>query len=129
MEKLVYLDTHAVMWLYDKKISAFPAEVLRRINHDALAVSPMVLFELEYLYESDKINCRAQRVVDELGQTLGLKVAGCPFEEVVREAARFSWTRDPFDRIIVAHAMLARATLITKDEIILKHYPKAVWSK
>ncbi len=37
------------------------------------------------------------------------------------------WTRDPFDRLIVSHAKLKSATLITKDPHILKNYIKAVW--
>ncbi|MEI9811179.1 MAG: hypothetical protein WDO18_00250 [Acidobacteriota bacterium] len=36
------------------------------------------------------------------------------------------WTRDPFDRMIVAQARLAKAHLITRDTIIQTHYPKAI---
>jgi len=38
-----------------------------------------------------------------------------------------SWTRDAFDRLIVAQAALDRAALVTRDRLILKHYPKALW--
>ncbi len=37
------------------------------------------------------------------------------------------WTRDPFDRLIVANAKAANASLVTKDERILKNYSRAVW--
>jgi PIN domain nuclease of toxin-antitoxin system len=36
------------------------------------------------------------------------------------------WTRDPFDRLIVANAK-GFAWLISADEAIRKHYPRAVW--
>ena len=47
--------------------------------------------------------------------------------EVTEHCLDLSWTRDAFDRLIVAQAALDRAKLITRDRLILKHYPKAVW--
>lgn len=38
-----------------------------------------------------------------------------------------SWTRDPFDRIIVAPASLNHNILVTKDQSILKNYENAKW--
>jgi PIN domain nuclease of toxin-antitoxin system len=38
-----------------------------------------------------------------------------------------SWTRDPFDRIIVANASLENSILVSKDQSILGHYPFARW--
>jgi PIN domain nuclease of toxin-antitoxin system len=37
---------------------------------------------------------------------------------VVTQAMPLSWTRDPFDRLIVATAILHRAPLVTRDERI-----------
>jgi len=38
------------------------------------------------------------------------------------------WARDAFDRIIVAHARLSGLTpLISSDEDIAEHYPRAIW--
>ncbi|MDQ1473147.1 MAG: hypothetical protein QOJ99_4627, partial [Bryobacterales bacterium] len=39
-----------------------------------------------------------------------------------------TWTRDPFDLMIVSHAKAnGYAPLVTADESIRAHYPKAVW--
>ncbi|MBW8060344.1 MAG: type II toxin-antitoxin system VapC family toxin [Solirubrobacterales bacterium] len=38
-----------------------------------------------------------------------------------------SWTHDPFDRLIAAHAIVADAPLITADRTILAHLPLAIW--
>jgi PIN domain nuclease of toxin-antitoxin system len=35
--------------------------------------------------------------------------------------------RDPFDRLMVAHAAANRAALITRGEEIQRHYRRAVW--
>jgi PIN domain nuclease of toxin-antitoxin system len=44
-----------------------------------------------------------------------------------RNAGPFTWTRDPFDRIITAQDMVSHAPLITKDGAILSHYKRAIW--
>ncbi len=62
-----------------------------------------------------------------LAGSLGLGVCALPFERVVETAQRQAWTRDPFDRLIVAQASLAAAPLLTKDRTIREHYAKAAW--
>lgn len=47
--------------------------------------------------------------------------------EVVEAATGISWTRDPFDRLISAHAIVANAPLITADETIRANLPLATW--
>jgi PIN domain nuclease of toxin-antitoxin system len=42
-------------------------------------------------------------------------------------AADLSWTRDPFDRLISAHAIVANAPLITADETIRANLSLAIW--
>ena len=39
----------------------------------------------------------------------------------VVSAAGLTWTRDPFDRLIVADALAANTQLLTKDDTILRH--------
>jgi PIN domain nuclease of toxin-antitoxin system len=45
----------------------------------------------------------------------------------VQEATTLSWTRDPFDRLIAAHSIVANSPLITADETILENLPLATW--
>jgi PIN domain nuclease of toxin-antitoxin system len=46
---------------------------------------------------------------------------------VVHAAESTDFTRDPFDRLIVAHASLHGAPLVTKDEHLHRHHASAVW--
>lgn len=75
---LIYLDTHAVIWLYSGDKALFSEKALEKIENNALAIS-------------------------------------------------MDFTRDPFDRLITAHAALDNNLIITKDRRILKNYPGAVW--
>lgn len=54
-------------------------------------------------------------------------MADASLAELVQAAAPLSWTRDPFDRLIAAHAIVANAQLVTADETIRENLPLAVW--
>ena len=127
MEAVIHLDTHVIVWLYAKELSRFSNAGLERIEANALFISPMVTLELEYLYETGKIRCKSRVICDSLEQTIGLHVCDDSFAALARVALDQTWTRDPFDRIIVAQAKLADAPLLTKDNSIIKHYKKAFW--
>lgn len=92
-----------------------------------MRVSPLVRLELEYLHAIGRVTDRAGPVLDELAATMGLRMCDAPFAAVVYEAETIEWTRDPFDRLIVAQAALAEAPLVTKDETLHANYSGAVW--
>ncbi len=88
----------------------------------------MAVVELEYLYEIGRIIVKPQEILVKLGIEIGLTVCDHPFPAIAEMALGESWTRDPFDRIIVAHAKSnGGAPLLTKDEQILTHYSNARW--
>jgi len=50
------------------------------------------------------------------------------FGSIVQAALDDKWTRDPFDRTIVAHAKAnGFSNLISSDEEIRQHYPRTIW--
>ncbi len=62
-----------------------------------------------------------------LSQSIGLEVADISLAEVANTAAGLTWTRDPFDRMIAAQAIVADVPLVTADRTILEHLPQATW--
>jgi PIN domain nuclease of toxin-antitoxin system len=69
----------------------------------------------------------AAEVLDALNATTGLVLCDAAFRAVVRAADALGWTRDPFDRFITAQASLFDAPLVTGDELVHRHYARAVW--
>ncbi len=128
MASLIYLDTHVMAWLYSGQIERIPAVARKAINESEVLVSPMVLVELQYLIEIGRFTDPVEQVLEILGRDLGLKVCDLPFPGVARRAFSLSWTRDPFDRLIVSQASLQEAPLVTKDGDIHEHYRGALWS-
>jgi PIN domain nuclease of toxin-antitoxin system len=92
-----------------------------------LAVSPIVELELTYLYEIGRVSEPASAPLSALRRAFGLQVVDTSLTELVQAAAGLSWTRDPFDRLISAHAIVANAPLITADETIRANLPLATW--
>lgn len=124
---MTYLDTHVTAWLYSGLIDILSSRARALINETDVFISPMVVLELQYLFEIDRITQPPQTVVAGLSGSIGLRVCEKSFSQIATRAGRFSWTRDPFDRIIVAHAALDDDLLVTRDQSILKHFQRAVW--
>jgi PIN domain nuclease of toxin-antitoxin system len=125
---VILLDTHVVVWLYGGQRGLIPSRVQRRLNAEQLGVSPFVQLELAYLYEIGRVRSSAQEVIDELSARLDLVVVDVGARAVCNAALRLTWTRDPFDRLLVAHAMVTGLALVTKDETIRHHLPLAWWT-
>lgn len=124
---MIYLDTHVLVRLYQGEIERLSVTVRREIERHDLLVSPAAILELEYLHEIGRLQTGAIKLMDALAADLRAKVCGIPFQQIVEQALQEKWSRDPFDRLIVAHAKAGDAALITKDENIRRHYHRAVW--
>ncbi len=124
---MIYLDTHIVVWLYAGKIEKLSEPAKELINDHEVFISPAVRLELQYLFEIQRVTDEANEIVFDLSDRIGLKLCDKSFNTIVSNALDLSWTRDPFDRIIVANATVNRNILVTKDQNILKNYEKAMW--
>jgi PIN domain nuclease of toxin-antitoxin system len=83
--------------------------------------------ELQYLYELQRTTQPGSVVVDTLEEEIGLSRCKLPFAQVISEALNNNWTRDPFDRIVVAQAQVRQMPLLTRDSSIRDHYTEAIW--
>jgi PIN domain nuclease of toxin-antitoxin system len=124
---MIYLDTHILVWLYDGEIDLLSDKAKKLIEKNSLVISPIVKLELEYLHEIKRLKDTAEKIFQYLNANIGLELATDSFTDVVNKSIKEKWTRDPFDRIITAHARFSSLKLLTKDEKIHKHYNHAVW--
>ena len=127
MAAVIYLDTHVLAWLYAGRVDLLSRRAKRLIESEDLLASPMVGLELEFLHEIGRLTERGSSVLHSLQTQIGLRLCALPFASVIEAARTQSWTRDPFDRIIVGHAVAAHSTLVTKDAMTRRHYKRATW--
>jgi len=124
---VIYLDTHVVVWLYAGQAELLSKTAVEYIEKNDLYVSPIVYLELKFLYEISRIKVTPAEILENLSASIGLSVCDKKFFQIINESISLDWTRDPFDRIIVANAIANDAVLITKDTRILENYLKARW--
>lgn len=115
------------MWLAERRVAPLSATAQRLIDREELQISPMVAMELETLREAGKLRSEPDRILAVLERDHSVRRSQATFDLVIAAARTFSWTRDPFDRLIVANAMADRVRLLTADELILRHFKDAVW--
>jgi PIN domain nuclease of toxin-antitoxin system len=109
------LDTNAVIWL-DR---GHPRTRALARSRQALHISPATLLELQFLVEAGRIRLKnkdIQAIAVDDRWTLDDPPAASWFAA----ALDLSWTRDPFDRLLAAHARLRGWRLATSDGPLLE---------
>jgi PIN domain nuclease of toxin-antitoxin system len=127
--RAVHLDTHIVAWLYRADQHRLPLHARQLIDRADVAISPAVELELTLLHEIERLADPADVMIRSLAESIGLSVSTTAFPTVVRRATSLPWTRDPFDRLICANAIVDDAVLITRDRLIRRHLDRAVWDE
>jgi len=114
------LDTHFLIWLVlgSKRLTAFPW--LDR--YGPWGVSPVSFLEIQFLAEVGRLSVRNPEFTDKVMNDPRFAVDDIPLETIVRHALRLDWTRDPFDRLLVAHSIARRIAFCTTDRSIRSHH-------
>lgn len=104
-----------------------PAPVRALVDSEPPRICPIVELELTFLHEIGRVSEPASAPLSALARSIGLQLCDISFEQVTKVAADLTWTRDPFDRLIAAHAIAIGAPLLTADRGILENLPLATW--
>ena len=125
---MIFLDTHALVFLAADQ-SKIPQKVWGFLDADDLVFSPMARLELDFLYEIGRIAEDPRAIMELLARDHGVIEETDGWVRAPQVAATLGWTRDPFDRLIVAHALTWAAPLLTRDGKIRDNYSHAFWEE
>ena len=114
------LDTHFLIWLVlgSKRIAEFPW--LDRYR--PWGVSPVSFLEIQFLAEIGRLAVRNPEFTNAVMSDGRFAVDDIPLTGLVRYALQLDWTRDPFDRLLVAHSSARRIAFCTTDRGIVSHH-------
>lgn len=121
-----HLDTHVALWMVAGERRRL-RPVAKELRSEPLFLSPFAIVEMQLLHEIGRILKPVEAVLDLLFEDHGVEQAAGDAGEIARQARALSWTRDPFDRLIVAHALAHGSLLLTADETIRAHCARARW--
>jgi PIN domain nuclease of toxin-antitoxin system len=113
---MILLDTNAVIWLHLGHRRARRLE--RHIGQ--LYVSPASLLEIQFLVEAGRIHFRQGTAARDLAADDRWAMDNPASLDWFERALEMSWTCDPFDRLLVAHATLRGWRLATSDGDLLE---------
>lgn len=113
---MILLDTNVVIW---RHLGHPRARALTRLGGQKY-VSPATVLELQLLVEVGRLTLVKNASVSDLIETGDWLVDDPPAASWFEEAAALSWTRDPFDRLIAAHASLRGWRLATGDARLIE---------
>ncbi len=117
---MILLDTQALVWLGTNHRRAAPLND----SSEPLCVSPASLLELQLLTEAGRLRTRRGAAVAEDPRWVVDEPLAANWFQAAEE---LSWTRDIFDRLIVAHALTRGLRLATADsEILARLAPRQV---
>jgi PIN domain nuclease of toxin-antitoxin system len=119
---VILLDTNALIWSLQGHKRAQP---LARQARQYL--SPASVLELQFLLELGRIRLAPHVTLTDGVQDDRWALDEPPAGRWFTRAADMSWTRDPFDRLLVAHASLRGWRLATGDDALIERLgPQAV---
>lgn len=123
----LHLDTHAVVWMYTGELKKFSKTLLQKMQSSELFISPPVLLELAMLHQIGKSRDSEDKVFRALQKEIHLELDNVDCAKVFHRSCDLTWTRDPFDRLIVACADVSQVSLVTRDLHIHEHFKRALW--
>lgn len=124
---MIYLDTHVLVFLAAGEPEKLSTAARHAVESEDLLASAASVLELELLHEIGRLRLSGSEMIRLLEHDIGVRVCELGFHVVVDQALKETWSRDPFDRLIVANAKANGSRLVTKDEKILRNYPGAIW--
>lgn len=108
---MILLDTNAVIWL----LNGHRRTQTLATSGERLYVSPVSLLELQLLIEVGRMQLAPNKTPRDLAKDPRWQLDSPSSDALFGAALGLSWTRDPFDRLLVAHAQHRRWTLATGD--------------
>lgn len=124
---MIHIDTLVATRLFYGRAKELTTKGRRLVESESMVMSPMVVLELEYLYRRSFTRDDGATIRHALAKKLNIQVYQGAFIDIAEAAMPLHWTRDPFDRLIVANAIVDGARLLTSDLVIREHFPRAVW--
>ena len=114
---MILLDTNALIWMLAEHKRA---ETLKQTKQ-RLYLSPVSILELQFLLEVGRLKLEPEHTLADIVNDPRWTLDSPPSDVLFGAALDLGWTRDPFDRLLVAHTRCRRWILATGDKVLQTH--------
>jgi PIN domain nuclease of toxin-antitoxin system len=125
----ILLDTHTFMWMDNepKKLSQ-RAQYLCKDPENTLLLSVASIWEMQIKSQLEKLQLRMPLpdIIREQ-QENGVEILPIEPAHIFALSSLPNHHKDPFDRLLIAQAMVENATLLTADPLIGQYPVKTEW--
>ena len=118
------LDTHFLVWVITK--SRRLRQFLWLEDYVPWGVSPISLLEIQLLAEVGQREVLNPQFVKTFKTDSRFIIDEVSLITLVEKSFDLRWTRDPFDRLIVAHSLSRRVPLCSVDSNVLENHSLVV---
>lgn len=109
------VDTHVLVWRLLQ-----PSRLPKKVRHlfsepdNEFLIPTVCLLEIQYLSEIGRIELDVEEALVAIREETNFQLI--PYdEEAMLHSLKLTTTRDPFDRMILAHALSQSTKILTKD--------------
>ncbi len=126
MPEVIILDTHIWIWFINQEFDRFPASWKESIETaDQVSVSPVSCFEVALAQQKGRLElpCPVDEWLTAALEPSGITLFPITAPIAYRATKLSPIHRDPFDRLIIATALIAKAKLASIDHLFAQ-YPE-----
>jgi PIN domain nuclease of toxin-antitoxin system len=126
MSEIIVLDTHIWFWLTTKDWDRFPASWREKIEAaEQVGISPISCYEIVLAQEKGRLElpCSADEWFREALEPSGICLLPLTPEVACKAVSLSPVHKDPFDRLIIATALVYEARLASVDNLFVL-YPE-----
>lgn len=124
------IDTHVFLWLMDEpdKLSRKALEACKN-RENQIYLSVVSAWEIEIKRQVGKLTLKLplRTIIEEQQEKNGLQILGVGLEHVLTVGNLLRHHADPFDRLLIAQAIVEDADLVTSDTLFTKYPVKLYW--
>ena len=124
------LDTHTFIWMDSSpsQLSANVVDILKD-KKNTLYLSVISVWEIEIKIQIGKLSLNKPLIyiIQEQQKNNGLQILTMNLGHALKVSELVLHHKDPFDRLLIAQALVEDYTLISKDTIFEKYPASVVW--
>lgn len=125
----VLLDTHLVLWYLtaNPKLPNSTKSIIDDLEN-VCYVSVVSLWEIAIKHSLGKLDLMTSlEIFLDIIKDAGIETLPINESHILKSASLEFHHQDPFDRMIIAQALVEDYTIITKDQYFKEYSPKLIW--